>query len=321
MTTTEWGKSRQKFTLCCNWDGKMAGSKKKELKLYTVDAFASQPFSGNPAAVCLLQFGIPVDDRTLQNIATEMNLSETAFVLPLRPQDDHKTGCRFGLRWFTPRYEINLCGHATMASAAVLFYEIDNESEEITFETLSGELVVKREGDYLAMDFPLGTTEKQSISDYDAVIKSLGEVPSVQSVHWCPSIKYLMLHLEDGVWARSEFEKWRPDIGQLESSLACDVIVIATTRGSAEQGYVNEEGKAYDFVSRVFAPGYGVPEDPVCGSAQTALAHYWGQMLGKKEFYTRQCSQRGGEIDIKVRGSRVCLRGKATLVMKGVLRI
>ncbi|XP_076439608.1 phenazine biosynthesis-like domain-containing protein 2 [Babylonia areolata] len=299
----------------------MADLAKKELKLYTVDAFASQPFAGNPAAVCLLQFGETMDDSTLQNIAMEMNLSETAYILPLRPEDDHKTGRRFSLRWFTPRHEIKLCGHATLASAAVLFYQIENGNEEITFETLSGELVVKREGDYLAMDFPLGTTEKQSISDYDAVIKSLGEMPSVQAAHWCPSLKYLLLHLEDGVWTRSQFEKWRPDIGQLESAITGVIVVIATTRGSVEKGYVDGDGKAYDFVSRCFAPWSGVPEDPVTGSAQTVLAHYWSQVLGKQEFYARQCSQRGGEIDIKVRGSRVCLRGKATLVMKGVLRI
>ncbi|KAL8560266.1 hypothetical protein ACOMHN_005997 [Nucella lapillus] len=304
MTTADWG-----------WKGR-----KTQLELYKVDAFTSVPFAGNPAAVCPLKYGSTLDAETFQTIAVEMNLSETAFIKPLRPGDDATTGSRFGLRWFTPRHEIKLCGHATLASAAVLFYGEGNRSKEVTFETLSGDLVVWRDDDdSLNMDFPLGITEKKDLSDYQALIKSLGKTPGVQAVRWCPSLKYLLLRLEDGC-TRSEFEQMQPDVSELQRSSEGTIVVIVTTRGGKDQGYVDSQGRVYDFVSRCFAPSSGVPEDPVTGSAQTVLAHYWSSELGKQEFYTRQCSARGGEMEIKMSGGRVVLRGKAVLVMKGVLR-
>eukprot|EP00916_Digyalum_oweni_P002613 GHVL01004745.1.p1 GENE.GHVL01004745.1~~GHVL01004745.1.p1 ORF type:complete len:297 (+),score=6.75 GHVL01004745.1:62-952(+) len=292
----------------------------RQIKLFTVDAFANRAFEGNPAAVCPLNFDTDLDDDTLQKVAIEMNLSETAYIRPLNATDDHRTGNRFGLRWFTTTQEVKLCGHATLASAAVLFYEIGNTSDKITFETLSGELVVRRDGDHLLMDFPTGLTQHRIAADYDGVIKALGVLPGVQDVTWCPSLSYLLVRLNDG-WTRADFEQWQPDIGQLERSVTGVIVLIVTTRGGRQQGFADQAGRDYDFVSRCFAPWSGIAEDPVTGSAQTVLAYYWGQQLAKEEFYTRQCSQRGGEIQIRVEGDRVHLRGKATLVLKGVLHI
>lgn len=289
------------------------------VSLYIVDAFSAAPFAGNPAAVCTLRCDSNLDDGTLQNIAMEMNLSETAFIRPLNASDkEYETGRRFGLRWFTPVSEIKLCGHATLASAAVLFYEIGNTSPSITFETLSGDLIVKKDGDFISMDFPLGKTQKRKVDDYDAVSEAFGHFPGVQDAYWCESLKYLLLRFTDG-WTMSQVEGWAPDISKLHKAISDVIVVIATTRGSAEDGYRDAGGRAYDFVSRCFAPWTGVPEDPVTGSAQTVLADYWRQQLNKDEFYTRQCSRRGGEIQIKVDGDRVHMLGKAVVVVRGQL--
>nr|KAG5709406.1 hypothetical protein BaRGS_029255 [Batillaria attramentaria] len=258
--------------------------------------------------------------ETMQDIAMEMSLAETAYVRPLTPSDNFKSGSRFGLRWFTPVMEVEICGHATLASAAVLFYGLGNESKAITFDTLSGELIVRRDGDSLSMDFPVGVTEPKTEADYEKMIKSLGNIPGVGDVRWCPSLRYVLVRLKDGM-SRSEFEKWRCDIGQMEQSLSNVVVVIVTTRGTPEQGYVDDQGVAYDFVSRCFAPWSGVPEDPVTGSAQTVLIHYWSKELGKPEMYTRQCSKRGGDIRLKLEGDRVHMTGKATMVMEGTLTL
>ncbi|KAK7500701.1 hypothetical protein BaRGS_00007945 [Batillaria attramentaria] len=283
---------------------------KRELRVITADAFASKPFTGNPAAICPVPFDMELSKETMQDIAMEMSLAETAYVRPLTPSDNFKSGSRFGLRWFTPVMEVEICGHATLASAAVLFYGLGNESKAITFDTLSGELIVRRDGDSLSMDFPVGVTEPKSVSN----------TPGVREVAWCSSMRYLVVRLNDGM-TRSEFEKWRCDIAAIERSLTGVQIVLVTTRGTPDQGYVDDQSVAYDFVSRCFAPWSGVPEDPVTGSAQCVLAHYWSLQLGKKEFYTRQCSKRGGDIRLRLDGDRVHITGKATLVLDGTITL
>lgn len=298
----------------------MSAGKVQQLQLFTVDAFSSKPFTGNPAAVCPLPFNTVLSDETLQNVAMEMNLSETAFIRPLTATDDFRTGSRFSLRWFTRVVEVEMCGHATLASAAVFFYKLNNVNESITFDTLSGPLIVRRQGDSLSMNFPLAPTENKTLAEYEKLIKSLGAVLGVQEVRWCPSLRYVLVRLQDGM-TRSQLEQWRCDTGEMERSLSNVVVVMVTTRGTPDQGYVDDQGEAYDFVSRCFAPWTGVPEDPVTGSAQTALAHYWNQQLGKNEFYTRQCSRRGGDIRLTLSGDRVHITGKATLVVEGTLSL
>ncbi|KAK7109328.1 phenazine biosynthesis-like domain-containing protein 1 [Littorina saxatilis] len=295
------------------------GSDKKQLRLFTVDAFAAQAFAGNPAAVCLLDFDTDVDDVTLQNIAVEMNRT-AGFVRPLNAKDDHKTARRLGLRWFTVAKELNLCGHATLASAAVLFYKLGNPHQTVTFCTLSGDLTVSRDGEYLTMDFPVGLTQQKKQADYTELIAALGDEPGVEEVRLCSALSYLMVRLKDG-WNRQQFESWRPDIARLERSVRGVLVVVVTTRGSGQQGYVDQAGTPYTFVSRCFAPWINIPEDPVTGSAQTILAQYWSQQLEQTEFYTRQCSSRGGEVRLRLEGDRVKMSGQATIVLDATLHL
>ncbi|XP_025094841.1 phenazine biosynthesis-like domain-containing protein 1 [Pomacea canaliculata] len=296
----------------------MAANNQTQLKLYTVDAFSSIPFSGNPAAVCLLPLDRVISDKTLQDIAAEMNLSETAYIRLLSDSESFQTSSRFGLRWFTPVAEIKLCGHATLASAHVLFNILGNTSSSIAFETLSGDLIVKRKGNSISMDFPVGKIEKKSEENYAPLIKALGNTPEIVDVQYCCDLRYLLIRFKEG-WTRKEFEQWKLDMIMLERSIKELVVLIVTIRGKEEDGFVDEKGNPYDFVSRCFAPWTGVPEDPVTGSAQTILANYWSLILGKKQFKTRQCSKRGGDIHLELDGSRVHIVGQATCVMEATL--
>ncbi|XP_046348575.2 phenazine biosynthesis-like domain-containing protein isoform X2 [Haliotis rufescens] len=262
------------------------------LQLYTVDAFTDVPFKGNPAAICPLPSDVNLDDDILQKIAVEMNLSDTAFIKLLHKSDSFKESNTFGLRWFTPKDEVKLCGHATLASAAVLFGKLDNKHDRIVFKTLSGDLIVQREGQSIHMDFPVGTTVKEDQSQHEQIVASLGDVSGISDIVYCDSLRYLLVRLHDG-WSR----------------------------GPPGDGYQSDGGAPYDFVSRCFVPWGNIPEDPVTGSAQTVLAHYWAQQLGKNDFFTRQCSARGGEIVVKLRGDRVELLGKAAFVMDGVMKL
>ncbi|XP_048248434.1 phenazine biosynthesis-like domain-containing protein 1 [Haliotis rufescens] len=290
------------------------------LQLYTVDAFTDVPFKGNPAAICPLPSDVNLDDDILQKIAMEMNLSETALIKLIDKSDSFKESNTFGLRWFTTKEEVKLCGHATLASTAVLFGKLDNKHDRIVFKTLSGDLIVKREGLSIHMDFPVGTTVKEDQSQHEQIVASLGDVSGVSDIVYCDSLRYLLIRLHDG-WSREEFESWTPDISAMKRSSGRVFLVIVTTRGPPGDGYQSDDGATYDFVSRCFVPWDDVPEDPVTGSAQTVLAHYWAQQLGKNDFFTRQCSARGGEIVVKLRGDRVELLGKAAFVMDGVLKL
>lgn len=254
-----------------------------------VDAFADRPFAGNPAAVCILS--APREERWMQDVATEMNLSETAFLHPL---DDG-----WGLRWFTPKVEVDLCGHATLASAHVLWQDgLLPAGAEARFHTRSGLLTAARQGNWISMDFP--AKPEQPAPAPDGLEQALG-VPLVYTgrskFDWVVEVES-----EDAVRAL------RPDIGLLAKVEARGVIV--TARG---------ERDGYDFVSRFFAPAVGVPEDPVTGSAHCALAPYWAARLGRAQLTGFQASRRGGTVKVRVEGDRVILAGQAVTVMRGEL--
>ncbi|XP_064639064.1 phenazine biosynthesis-like domain-containing protein isoform X2 [Lineus longissimus] len=299
-------------------------SRAMELPLFTIDAFTSVPFAGNPAAVCLVP-DQKLSDETMQKVATEMNISETAFVQKLHSQDTFENSSRFGLRWFTPTNEVPLCGHATLASAAALYEITKNTSSEIVFETLSGELVARKMGDCISLDLPLNPTvkEEENEPDLQHLIQISTEGLDVTDVQYSATTKKLLLRLDDN-YGRHTLEGLSPPHNLMLHAHNTGKIkgVIVTLRGDANNGCTDASGETYDFVSRYFAPWNGIPEDPVTGSAHTVLAAYWSKQLGKKDLYARQCSKRGGELRIKVGDNgRVDVAGYATVVVEGKLRM
>ncbi|RJP84238.1 MAG: PhzF family phenazine biosynthesis protein [Desulfobacteraceae bacterium] len=260
-----------------------------KIPIYQVDAFAVDVFSGNPAAVCLLDSWI--DDRRLQSIAAENNLSETAFLV--------KNNAGFDLRWFTPATEVALCGHATLASAFVLFACLNWPEETIRFRTrMSGELAVSKRGELLEMDFP--SRPAHAIAHPVGLKEALGVAPE----EILGSAEDLLVVLDSETTVREV----RPDFGALER-VACRGVII-TARGDRS-----------DFVSRFFAPRVGIPEDPVTGSAHCVLIPYWAGVLGKNDLHAFQVSGRGGEVFCRLAGERVKISGKASLYMEGVIMI
>jgi PhzF family phenazine biosynthesis protein len=259
------------------------------LKLIQVDAFADRMFAGNPAAVCLLD--APRDAAWMQSVAMEMNLSETAFLEP--------RGDEWGLRWFTPAVEVDLCGHATLASAHVLWQDGHlPESATARFHTRSGVLTARRDGEWISMDFP--AKPSQAAPAPDGLAEALGAEPvAIARSHFD-----FVVELESEAVVRA----LRPDQARLAGVEARGVIV--TARG---------ENGEYDFVSRFFAPRVGVPEDPVTGSAHCALAPYWAARLGRDRMTGYQASARGGVVRVRVEGDRVHLGGQAVTVMRGAL--
>jgi PhzF family phenazine biosynthesis protein len=259
--------------------------------LFTVDAFADHPFAGNPAAVCLL--GRPAEDRWMQQVATEMNLSETAFLHPER--DGYR------LRWFTPGVEVDLCGHATIASAHVL-WETGRAPAggTIRFHTRSGVLTAEADGRWIWLDFPALPVRpcEPPAGLADGLGVPLRSVGQTSMDHLCE------LDSEEMVRAV------RPNFDRLATIKTRGIIV--TSRSSDTR---------YDFVSRFFAPAAGIPEDPVTGSAHCALAPYWGQRLGKADMLAYQASPRGGEVRVGMRGDRVRLGGRAVTVLRGELAV
>ena len=259
------------------------------IPIYQVDAFTNRACGGNPAAVCPLEGWIP--DATMQAIAAENNLSETAFFVP--------DGDGYLLRWFTPTTEVEICGHATLASAYVVFRFLSRERERVDFRTLKvGTLIVRRMGEELAMDFP--ARPLQPAGPYPALAEALGKAP---------------IEVHDG-WARlalyehaSEVEALAPDFGAV--ARLDRINVIATARG----------GSGIDFVSRFFAPAKGIPEDPVTGGAHCALAPFWAERLGKSRLRARQVSKRLGDLYCEHRGERVTIAGKAAFYMQGAIEI
>jgi PhzF family phenazine biosynthesis protein len=261
------------------------------LDLFQVDAFTDRPFTGNPAAVCLLDG--PRDAAWMQDVAREMNLSETAFL--------HPTGDGFGLRWFTPAIEVELCGHATLASAHVL-WETGTLDPAATarFHTLSGLLTAERVGEWIALDFPAKRVEE--VAPPEGLAEAIGAEPLFTGRS---KFDYLLeLASEEAVRATD------PDHRRLASLPVRGIIV--TARASTAP---------FDFVSRFFAPGSGVDEDPVTGSAHCTLGPFWASRLGKDEMLAYQASARGGIVRVRVEGERVKLGGQAVTVLRGRLAI
>lgn len=262
--------------------------------IYVVDAFASEPFRGNPAAVCICEK--PEDERWMQQVAAEMNLSETAFLVPI---DDG-----YDLRWFTPETEVDLCGHATLASAHVLWQTGRLRKEQTArFVTKSGILTVACDANdgWMTMDFP--EEPPQPVNAPEELIQGLGLIPRYTGMN---RLDYVV-----EVDSEQTVRGLKPDL-QLLMQLGGRGIIV-TAKAAA--------GAPYDFVSRAFFPNAGIPEDPVTGSAHCALAPYWARRLRKQELTGYQASKRGGIVRAAVNGSRVLLTGQAKLVLQGTLEV
>lgn len=257
------------------------------LAIRTVDAFTERAFAGNPAAVCLLDG--PREEGWMQAVASEMNLSETAYLWP--------EGGGWRLRWFTPTVEVDLCGHATLASAHVLFAE-EGASGPLRFATRSGELVARRAGDWIELDFP--ALESEPAEAPAGLVDALGAAPV-------------------GVF-RSRFDLLvELDAERTVRGLDVDIRRLARVDVRGVIATAPAEGDEFDFVSRFFAPRAGVDEDPVTGSAHCALAPFWGARLSKREMTGYQASARGGVVRVRLDGDRVVLAGRAVTVLRGEL--
>lgn len=250
------------------------------MKYYVVDAFAENVFEGNPAGVCIIEKWLPED--TMQKIASENNLSETAFAV--------KEGESYRLRWFTPENEIDLCGHGTLATAYVIVNYYEKNTEIINFQTLSGELVVVKKGELFEMDFPSRMPEAFPLTEQ--MVEALGVKP-IET--------YLGRDLIFVLEKEADVQNANPDFSKL-SNLPDGLGVLITAKG-----------KKYDFVSRCFFPKLKVNEDPVCGSAHCNFIPYWAKRLGKDELVARQLSKRGGTLYCSNRGDRVSISGTAAL--------
>lgn len=261
-----------------------------QLPLYQLDAFTNHVFGGNPAAVVPLSSWLA--DDTMQAIAAENNLAETAFYVP--------TEEGFHIRWFTPTVEVDLCGHATLATAYVIFNLDNYPLDTIRFDSRSGELKVTKEGEWLVLDFPVDSLHKQLLTP-PALLEALGEITPVDIVKG--KTDFLVV-LENESLVRN---------------LDIDVIVLSTV--PARGVIVTAKGDEVDFVSRFFAPQSGIAEDPVTGSAHTSLTPYWAEKLKKDEFIALQVSPRGGYLKTKLRGERVDIAGQVRLYLRGTIEI
>ncbi|MDP6564907.1 MAG: PhzF family phenazine biosynthesis protein [Alphaproteobacteria bacterium] len=261
-----------------------------QIPIYQIDAFTSVPFEGNPAAVCPLPAWLP--DRTLQAIALENNLSETAFTVP--------DGDDFHLRWFTPTVEVDLCGHATLATAYLILNRLSPDRQAVAFKTLSGTLRVAREDDGLVMDFP-ALPPGEPMQPGAELLAAMGAEPvecrPIREVHGAP---YLFLVYRD----EAEVAALAPKFADLGAN------VIATAPGDG-----------VGFVSRFFAPMSGIDEDPVTGSAHCTLTPYWAERLGVERLRARQISARGGGLGCRLAGDRVFLAGDCAFYLEGSIEV
>jgi PhzF family phenazine biosynthesis protein len=261
----------------------------RPIPIYQVDAFTSGPFSGNPAAVCVLTD--PVNEETMQNIAMENNLAETAFITRGRNE--------WLIRWFTPVTEVELCGHATLASAYVVLNILEPQGDEVVFRSRAmGSLIVRKRGDLLELDFPSDQVRECVVPEL--ISDSLGKVPRES---YMGRSDYLLLF-----GSESDILALKPDFRKLALAGGRGVIVTA-------------QGSDADFVSRFFAPQAGIDEDPVTGSAHTTLTPFWSARLGKKRMKARQLSARGGELDCTDNGDRTLIAGRALLYLKGEIYV
>lgn len=263
-----------------------------ELDIFQVDAFSDRPFAGNPAGVVPLDSWLP--DPVMQSIAAEMNLAETAF---FAPEKDH-----YRIRWFTPTIEVDLCGHATLASGHVLFNDIGSPAEKIVFESRSGPLSVAKSGARLELDFPKHVIESAN--------QALAKVAA------CFNMRPVELHYSAGFDAYVALFERASDVKTLQPDFTklglLDHSVIVTARG-------DEPG--LDFVSRYFAPTWGIPEDPVTGGAHSTLVPFWAGILGKTTFHAHQVSKRHGELWLNLEGDRVKIAGHAVSVLRGKMKV
>lgn len=257
--------------------------------IYQIDAFTNRRFAGNPAAVMPMQSFLP--DATLQAIAAENNLAETAFLVP-------KDG-DYRLRWFTPATEVPLCGHATLASAAVVMERLEPGRHRVVFDSLSGPLPVNKEGNQYVMDFPARFSDP--IATPEGLAEALGAVPVEVLAN---QFNYMAVLESEQV-----LRQLTPDMTALARIGRPGVIVTARSSGD------------YDFVSRYFAPAKGIPEDPVTGAAHCMLAPYWAKRLGKNEFRAFQASRRGGTVICRLMNDRVELRGECVFYLEGEVEV
>ena len=257
------------------------------IPFYQIDAFTSRVFAGNPAGVCLLEQWLK--DRIMQSIAEENNLSETAFLVNI--------GRSYELRWFTPKVEVDLCGHATLASAFAIFEFVDPGASRVSFLTKSGMLSVERQGDILTMDFPARSPEPLKPEP------DLSDILGIRPSHVLKSRDLLVVCEEE-----EQVRHLAPDLARIATLDCLGVIMTA-------------KGRHCDFVSRFFAPRAGVPEDPVTGSAHCTLVPYWSKRLGKKHLHALQLSARGGELFCVDKDSRVLIGGRAVAYLSGTIKI
>ena len=263
--------------------------KMKRIKIFQVDAFTDQLFNGNPAAVCILEEWLT--NELMQSIAAENNLAETAFIVPKEKG--------FAIRWFTPTIEVDLCGHATLATAYVLFNCLGYSDPEIVFySTKNGELRVSQQNDILFLDFPTDTMNKITVTDQ---IRACLRMDPLE-VYKGKTDYVALLESEEDV------QNLRPDLDKVSELNARGLIVTA-------------KGKTVDFVSRFFAPQSGVNEDPVTGSAHTTLIPIWSEKLGKKEMTATQLSNRGGKLICIHNGDRCLIGGNAKIFLTGEINI
>jgi len=258
-----------------------------EIPLYQIDAFTSKLFKGNPAAVCPIDKWLPPE--IMQSIAKENNLSETAFFVP--------QGNNFHIRWFTPESEVDLCGHATLAAAYVLFNILDYKRDRIKFDSKSGMLAVTKDNEQIVLDFP---AQPPVLCD---IPKEIMEAFDIVPIECLKSEDFVVVFERE-----LDIEAANPDSEPLKKLDLRGVIITA-------------KSYRYDFVARFFAPKYGVPEDPVTGSAYTQLAPYWASKIGSKKFRVKQMSSRGGELSCEVVGDRVFISGKAIKYLEGKINI
>jgi PhzF family phenazine biosynthesis protein len=261
-----------------------------KIPLYQLDAFTSKPFAGNPAAICPLETWL--DDATMQAIATENNLSETAFFVP---EDEG-----FHLRWFTPAMEVALCGHATLATAWVIFNRFDWQLDTIDFRTRSGLLTVARDDDRLALDLP--AQPASPVGADEALATALGVLPEHNLVADNGNVLAVLTR-------EQEVRALKPDFAEIARLGAFGVIATGPGTGGV------------DFVSRYFVPKAGINEDPVTGSAHCTLTPYWARRLGKTSLYAWQVSARGGELWCEDRGDRAIVAGHCVPVIEGTVVI
>ncbi|MFK7936126.1 MAG: PhzF family phenazine biosynthesis protein [Saprospiraceae bacterium] len=263
-----------------------------KLKLYQADAFTTQLFGGNPAAVVPLASEW-LSEELMQSIALENNLSETAFYKP------SATDCDFDLRWFTPAAEVDLCGHATLATAHILYDKVGWTADEVSFYTRSGKLIVHKTADGYAMDFP--TDNIQAHTRDIALLEQMG----ITILSAAEGREDLIIELA----SEQEVRAIQPDMSIVRQ--------LTDRRGLL----VTARGEAVDFVSRCFFPLYGIDEDPVTGSAHTTLAPFWAEKLGKTRMTARQISARGGALVCEVKGARTILEGNAVTYLEGVIEV